>query len=83
MQILSLINFTEMAIFKSSFDVLNHIKDKYPNAKLVPVCMGQTAHNVYSDDTYEKQIGELQYHYNTSGTSMFGYDYKFVKTKLY
>jgi len=70
-----------MSIFKSTVDFLNSIKDEYPNVKLVSVAMGNTVHSVYSDDTYTTKIGELQYCYSIGTSSMFGYDYKFIKEK--
>lgn len=58
-------------------DLIDSVHKKFPNAKVVPVCMGNTVSNIYKDDTYTEQIAEVFYHYPGDGSAgLFGYNYK-------
>lgn len=69
-------------IFKSNLDLMTSVHEHYPNAKQVPVAMGNTVSNIYEDDTYTKQVAEVLYHYPGDGSAgMFGYNYNLIYLK--
>ena len=69
-------------ICKTNLEVMDNVHQHYPNAKQVPVCMGNTISNIYEDETYTKQVAEVLYHYPGNGSAgMFGYDYNLTYLK--
>lgn len=66
-------------ILKTICDCLSKINEKFPDAKLVPVCMGDVVHNVYEDSKYQNQVAQILY--CESNTGLWGYDYNLKFTK--